>query len=146
MKNYKPVTLLFVILLLSISNNSFSQTYGKLYTKSEADSLYGPVLFETGFSPEQVNSFIGKTGDVLMFRFKDDQVIILDDNRNLVYPAGAQVNPTDVFSVYSISLINELMNKGSSGTVLFQRRQHVFSITDGLFTLEYATLCPPWCP
>lgn len=146
MKNLKPVTLLFIILILGICNCSYSQTYGKLYTKSEADSLYGQVLYETGFSAEQVITFTGKTGSVLMFRFKDNQVIIADNNRNPIYPVSAQVNPTDIFSVYSVSLVNELLSKGGGGTVFIQRRQNVLTITNGQFTLEYATLCPPWCP
>ena len=70
---------------------------------------------------------------------------ILDDNRNVLTPIGVHVSNAEVFSVYSLSVIQQLISDGGSSVTFVEKRENVLTITNGNYTLEYAYLCPPFC-
>ena len=122
------------------------QNEGKIYSKSEANSLYGPVLDSADFTMEKINGFISKTSTALMFKFINKEVVVLGNGRNLIFPDNAKFTPTDVFSVFSISLLKDLFNLGKLDTVTVEQRESVLSITVGNYTAEKIPNCPPFCP
>jgi hypothetical protein len=134
------------ILVLFISNlYSFSFAQGKLFTKEEANELFGPVLRSVEISVPVVHNLINQTNSRLMFRVAGNQAIILDENRNVLHPAGVVIKPQDVFSVYSTAVLNELLSSGNGGSVNIEQRREVLSITFGVMTMEVGAFCPPFC-
>jgi len=140
------ISYLTILLLMMLSETNFGQTYGKLYTKTEGEQLYGKVTKSFQFSSEEVNSFLNKTEIVLMFNINDNKLFILGDGRKPIYPLIETVNSEEVFRVFSVSLIQELIEKGKSSITYFEKRNTVLTITNGEYLLEYGLPCPPVCP
>ena len=136
---------LIVLFLMMIGEISYGQAYGKLYQKADAEQYYGTVAKSFQFSTEEVLSFLKQTDKVLMFNITDNKLFILGDGRKSIYPANAVVSSKEVFSVYSISLIQELISKGKSNTINFEKRHSVLTISNGEYLLEFAEGCPPIC-
>lgn len=137
---------LIVLFLMMIGEISYGQTYGRLYQKADAEQYYGIVAKSFQFSTEEVLLFLKQTDKVLMFNITDNKLFILGDDRKSIYPANAVVSSKEVFSVYSISLIRELISKGKSNTINFEKRHSVLTISNGEYLLEFAEYCPPICP
>ena len=138
--------LVIVLFLMIAGENSYGQTYGKLYQKAEGEQLYGTVLKSFQIPTEKVLSFLDQTDKVLMFNITDNKLFILGDGRKPIYPVSAIVSSKEVFRVYSTSLIRELISKGKSDTINFEERNSVLTITNGEYLLEFAAYCPPICP
>lgn len=138
----KCFQLFFVFILYS---SIHAQTYGKLYTKSEADNLYGPVLSSVTINTSDLNLIIEKANNYIMFNILNGKLVILGEGRHLLSPENIQVDEKAVFKMYSISLVKELLSKGQDKTTTIENRKNVLSITNGEYTLEYAADCPPNC-
>ena len=54
-----------------------------------------------------------------MFGIINQNVIVLDNKRNLLYPYKAEFKDTDVFTVYSVSIVRELLSLRN-----LKKRQH----------------------
>ncbi len=134
------------LLLLIFSAFISAQEYGKIISKSEADQLFGTVVESTSMSASELKTIIANTTNYVMFRLDNGEITILGDGRAVLYPAGKSVSSSVVFHVYSKSKLNELLGDNPSGTLAYENRASVFSITFGLNTLEYSLLCPPICP
>ena len=120
---------------------------GVVYSKEQANSIYGPVLVTKEIQSILLSKYFNQTNGKLMFRIYNDYVVILDDQRNQLYPGGASVGLTDKFRVFSTELINEILtNGGNSVTSIELRNNEVISLTNGDQTLEYGGFCPPYCP
>ena len=139
-------SLVIVLFLMIAGENSYGQTYGKLYQKAEGEQLYGTVLKSFQIQTEKVLSFLDQTDKVLMFNITDNKLFILGDGRKPIYPVSAVVSSKEVFRVFSTSLIWELISKGKSDTIYFEQRNSVLTISNGEYLLEFASLCPPFCP
>lgn len=119
----------------------------------EANQLFGPAIFSVEINSETLRNLMLKTDKNIMFGLINKQLIILDNKRRLLYPDQTEFKETDVFTVYSISLLNELLsdrkiNKQSSdGTdiVNIEQRREVLSISSDTRTLESGLKCPPLC-
>lgn len=145
--------LLFILLiqavLFSLTN---AQIAGKLFTKSEADQLFGNVIESVELDLNTAKNLMNLTSKDLLFKIQNNQLIVLDGNRNVIYPENFRmsVNENDVYKRCSISVYSELLNQKlglrSNETVKFEQRSEVFSITYGETTLEQLVTCPPICP
>jgi hypothetical protein len=145
MKTAIKVLQIFVLFVLSYSV-IYPQTYGKLYSKDQANVLFGTVSSSVQINNSDIQSAINRTKNVLMFKIVNGIVYILDNKRNVLSPAGSSVSSSEPFHMFSVSLINELLDKGKSTFNTVEFRGDVLSITNGNFTLEFSTLCPPFCP
>jgi hypothetical protein len=134
---------LFIIIISS--SIAFAQTIGKIYTKDEADKLYGNVIESVQISVSEVNSLLNQTQDKIMFSILNNQLVLLGDNRKVLSATTQNISPSDVFAVYSKSKLLELLNYGNGINVYFEKRASRPTITFGLHTLEFATICPPIC-
>jgi hypothetical protein len=151
MKKFNLCSLLSVLFFLVFSSHiSSAQTVaGKIFTKEEADNLFGPVVQSVKISASQLQQMLSQTGDYLMFRFEGTSLYILNSKRSALYSSVGSLksfSAADVMKVYSTSVIKELLNKGQSDTITIEERQSVMSVTDGDYTMEYALGCPPVCP
>lgn len=147
-KIYHVIIISIVLLLLLAC--SPTKEIGKVFTSDEANKLFGPVLFSKNIPQSNLSQFLSKTDKTIMFGIINKQLIILDSKRALLYPEKAEYKDTDVFTVYSVSVVRELlssnrMNKGTEDSVSVEQREEVLSVTYGTNTLETGTKCPPMC-
>ena len=145
MNSFLKSTLFSIFISLVIITTSLAQTYGQLFTKQEADEKFGLVLQSIDISRSAFESFLTQTNNYIMFKVKDKNAIVLDNKRNVIYPEGVLINSNDTFTMYSVSVVNELLSKGNGKTVHVEQRSEVLSISSGGFTMEIGVLCPPMC-
>jgi hypothetical protein len=136
-----------LILIIFICNISYSQSIvGKIYTNTEANTLYGPVLSSVPVSSIQLNNLTFQTTYYLMFRILNGNLTILGDKRTVLSPIDSIVNPQDVFRVLSVSLVQKVIKDGNDPMTYIEIRNNGrLTITNGLITLEEASQCPPDC-
>lgn len=130
--------------LFFIAVNILAQ--GKIILNEQANNLFGPVLISIPMETMVLKNLLPQSSGVLMFQIIDNELFILDVRRNVLLPVGSSANSTEVFSVYSETVLQELLTLGNLRTVYFEQRETVFTITIGLYTLEYGLKCPPFCP
>ena len=143
-RNSVFLSMLFV-LFLTCASQSFSQTFGKIFSSEEADNMFGKVLHSRSLSTQLVQELLNRTNNYIMFRFESNEVIILDNKRKVLFPEGVLINSQDVFTVYDVQVVTELLSLGNSSEVKVEKRTEVLSITSGSFTMEIGALCPPFC-
>lgn len=136
----KNVILVFVL----ISINIFSQ--GQILDKVEANKLFGQVEISKEINSETLKQLTLQSFDVIMFKIINNEIYILDNDRNVLLPINSGVSNTEVFSVYSVSIVQQLIFQGNNPVTYVQKRKDVLTITNGEYTLEYGSLCPPFCP
>ena len=146
MNSFLRSTLFSIFISLVIISTSLAQTYGQLFAKQEADEKFGLVLQSIDISRSAFESFLTQTSNYIMFKVKDKNAIVLDNKRKVIYPEGVLINSNETFTMYSISVVNELLSKGNEKTVHIEQRSEVLSISSGGFTMEIGALCPPICP
>ena len=115
-KNYSFIVSLFFTLLFSYSI-SYSQTYGEIFSKSEADQEFGSVLESVTMSKTTLQGLLNQTTDYIMFKIVNSKVIVLDEERSVIYPSGTSVDSEDVFSMFSLSVVNSLLSQGTGTDV-----------------------------
>ena len=136
---------MFLIICLS-STSTLAQTYGKIFTKAEANQKFGTILKSVTVPRSSLNAFLNQSSKYLMFRIVNEEVFVLDNKRNAIYPGGSNVSASDVFTVYSSSVIAELLKLGNSASISVEQRNSVLTVSNGGYTLEVGVLCPPFCP
>lgn len=118
---------------------------GKIISKKEAGELFGDVLVKKEIESEFLRTLCNKSVENMMFKIVDSEVIILGDNRKVIYPPEKVISEADVFSRYSKSLVIELLEKGGSDKTYIEERKEVLTISNGLYVLEFSVPCPPLC-
>ncbi len=136
-----------IISVFFICSMSFSQTIvGKIYSNTEADTIYGSVLTSVPISSVQLNNLTFQTTNYLMFRILNGNLTILGDKRIVLYPIGSDISAQDVFRYFSISLIQKIIKDGNNSmTYIELRNKNLITITNGLYTMEVGVECPPYC-
>ncbi|HSP88193.1 MAG TPA: hypothetical protein VLN45_08665 [Ignavibacteriaceae bacterium] len=146
------IIVISVLLLLFLSCSSTLQM-GKIYTSEEANKLFGNVIYSVDINNNTLSELLKKTDKRIMFGLIDRQLIILDNNRNIIFPDKAEFKETDVFTVYSTNVVMELLsgkalNKRTdeeADTVSIEQRREVLSVSTESNTLESGLKCPPNC-
>jgi hypothetical protein len=118
---------------------------GTIFSAAEADNQFGQVQSSVEMSSSGISSLLNQTTKYLMFSIKEEKLYILGDARSPIFPDDFTPGDGEVFAVYSKSKIEELLNTGRADAALFEKRNDVFSITNGNLTLENGTWCPPFC-
>jgi hypothetical protein len=136
-----------LISIIFICSISYPQNIvGKIYTNAEANSLFGPIINLVPISSIQLTNLTLKTTNYLMFRVLNGNLTILGDKRIVLYPVNSTISPKDVFRLLSISLIQKLIKDGNSPmTNIEERNNGILTITNGVYTLDYSVICPPFC-
>lgn len=150
MKNLNRILFvsLGLLLLISVSINAQNADtkIGEIFSKASADQQYGPVLESVTIPTSTLEDLMAKSDKILMFKFVDNEIYILNDKREVIYPAGKSIDADAKLAVYSISVINELISTGDQPMIQVEQRNAVLSITSGIQTLEASAWCPPLCP
>lgn len=145
---YSVIFIFFFSLLLT--SNVFGQ--GKIIKASEANANFGPVLKSEKLNVKELRMVMRNTPERILVGFKNGRVHILDKGRKVQYPSVASIENSDVFHVFSTTIVEELISleKGTEVTVE-QRGNNILSITtssisgEDAYTLEYSIPCPPEC-
>ena len=149
MKNHisKALLLLLFFIFFAPELLSAQSVYGKIYTKEEADELYGPVLKSLDINAAVVRALLNRAGDYIMFNYDTDSLYILDGKRNILFPngRGRKIDPSEVFRVFSVSVVRDLLGRGNEDKVHIEKRKDVLSVTYSTNTMEMSMGCPPEC-
>lgn len=146
MKSFFKTILFCSYLFVVLTNTLDAQPYGKIFTKQEADEIFGPVLQSIAIPKHSIQIFLSQTNNNIMFMIQNENVIILDNKRNVLFPKGILVNSSEVFTLFSVSTLNTLLLRGNESSVYIEKRSEVLSVSTGGFTMEVGILCPPFCP
>ncbi len=141
------LVLLFTLTVVLISGLEVNaQTVGKIFSKAVADSLYGPVLNSVKISTDSLQKTAALTKNGIMFNIiGNDSLIILGDNRVALSQKGLTVPDSVVFKYYSVSVLEKLLKEGGSKETYIEKRKKVLTVTNGVYTMEEARPCPPFC-
>ena len=149
MKKFSVLYVLLGIIFLSCLVNAQTQSLGvvgKLFTKTEADQLYGPVKQSISINTSTLTNLAAKTPDYILFNIVNNNLYILNSSRAVLDGPTLSVSSSQVFKVASTSMLLNLLKQGQSATTTFEVRANVFTVTNGDFTLEEVATCPPVCP
>ncbi|MFZ1289594.1 MAG: hypothetical protein WAR79_05875 [Melioribacteraceae bacterium] len=141
MRRIKFIILFSVIL----SKFVFSQEIGEIFTKVEAEEMFGKVLEEQSITTDVLKNVLKNTINSVMFNVNNSELTILGDNRKALYFTDSYSENNEIFHLFSKSKLEELLNLGNKEICLFQKREKAFTIENGHFILEYSLPCPPVC-
>lgn len=139
-----------ILILFLVNTFSFAQTdtkvAGKVFPHSEAEKLFGPVQTSVKLPVELLKDQLRKVDDYIMFKVINNDVAITDKSRNTLRAAkGVRLGKSAVMHKYSKRVVEDLLSKGKADYVFFEKRNEVLTVTNGAFTMEFSTLCPPMC-
>ncbi|OGU35551.1 MAG: hypothetical protein A2068_02155 [Ignavibacteria bacterium GWB2_35_6b] len=121
-----------------------TQEYGKVLEKEEAEKEFGLVTFSLEVKSSEVRNLISESPGNIMFKFVDNNLIVLNKNRQTIYGTFT-AKSSDVFRNISTTVLSDLLVRGGQETTQFQMRGEIFSIENGLTVLEMTQPCPPFC-
>ncbi|OGU59222.1 MAG: hypothetical protein A2V66_11390 [Ignavibacteria bacterium RBG_13_36_8] len=147
----KIACLLFTaIIIFTITGSTFAQgklgVVGKIYTKTEANSLYGSVLQSVNIDTKVLKSALDRVGDYVMFKIKDGKLVLTNEYKASLTSEYVNITSDETMYLYSKSKVLELLNSSGQPVTTVELRSEVLTITNGATTLEFAALCPPICP
>jgi len=149
----KKQWIVFTAAFLMLSSIIIAQTQtttgviGKLYTKDQANQIYGPVLQSISINTTSLSALAAKTPNYIMFNILNGQVVILNSYRSVLYGPMTAVSASQVFRVFSTSIVNQLIQQGGSPTTNIElRANNTLTVSNGEETLEMSYTCPPICP
>lgn len=149
----KKLTLLLIsflfsmILVISCTQAQALGTVGKLFTKDQANQLFGPVVSSQTISAAALRALAERSPNYIMFNLINGRLVVLNANRKVLSgPASmTAVSPTQVFHFCSASKILELLQTSGATSVKVEQRQNNLTITADSQTLEDFMTCPPTC-
>jgi hypothetical protein len=135
----------FLFFICLLPECAFSQNIsGKIITALEADSLFGTPDKIIKIETTVLRNFT-RSSDYLYFNFSGTDLLIFNNKKEPLYPAEHILQGNEVFTIYSSSVVTELLSRGESEYAEIQLRKDVLTISSGSHTLEYGMLCPPYC-
>ena len=142
---------------------------GKIFTKQEANVLFGKVIGTVKLSRKQVKAALANAKDYVLIKVKNSRAHIFSEKRaSLLGNDKTQLAPDEVAFLCSKSVLEEFMSKtenenvepvkgtkrysvessqsSSNGTITVEVRAEVLSLSSLNLTLEAIIPCPPVCP
>jgi hypothetical protein len=171
MKKFYLFTLLFGLSLFISTNYTYSQTssdttkisaalsdstkitgeIGKIYTKTEADSLFGPVLTIDTVKTDDLAKLAKNTPKYMLFNLIEGKACVLNASREVIFNnplvvgKAPTIEPTKVFRLFSTSKVLELIKQGGSDVTTIETREKALVLTNGASVMEESIPCPPIC-
>jgi hypothetical protein len=173
MKNLTKFLGLLLIISFGLTNPSSAQNaekIGKIFKKAEAHALFGRVFGYAEISKSDLLKAVKKAGKYMYFNLKNGRPVVVDGKRRSLIDnsigmnehsistsinsnsAGEIINPevsiteNEIFAVYSTEVVQDFLALDDFQVVLIERRGSVISLSTESNVLEFATLCPPYCP
>lgn len=133
-------TLFFVFCFASFSN---AQVIGEIFDKDFANQEFGKVVSSVNIDNSILDAMLKVAGEYIMLNIDGDKLAAIDKDRKSV--SGLVVKPEEVFYKMSTSQVELLIKKGGKKSTIIQMRPKTLTLTNGDFTLERASPCPPDC-
>ncbi|MEW6195626.1 MAG: hypothetical protein AB1521_10775 [Bacteroidota bacterium] len=146
MQKFTSIVVVFIFFLIVSPIISHAQNYGKIFTKVEAEKIFGKVTESQSFVRADFDKIMQGTEKTVMFKFIGGQLVILGDQRKLLYPESFKVDPKEQFYLFSKSMVDQLLLKEEALEIAVEHRQFSTTVTNRDFTLEESMICPPFCP
>ena len=140
----KKILSFSLILLVFLSVNTFAQ--GELFNKGAAEARFGPVKNKIRFNSNALRAFLNRSEHLMFAMDKSkSRVNVLNKNRSPLF-SEFEVISDDLYHVYDSNQIRKLLNMGAAKDTYIEQREDVLSISNGVYVLELALMCPPCCP
>ena len=154
---------IFLLSILFITNMQAQDgklgVVGKLFSKGEADKLFGKVIGSITISVADLEDALAKGKDYILITVKDNQVVIRDEERKFLSKERVIMDKKEPLYIYSKHMIKNILRTPKKQTNLNQMsamsaaedvvtvevRQEVISLTYNETTLELSMVCPPMC-
>lgn len=119
---------------------------GKIFTKTEADQMFGPVLKKFDIDANTVRALLDQAGDYIMFNY-DSDLYITNGKKKVIFNYGQMKNsfPTEIFRKFGVSVIRDLLSRGNEDKVHVEKRTDVITLTYAESTADMSDICPPNC-
>ena len=167
MKKICTAVFLFSFILIFASSITAQGRFGKIgkvFSKTEANVLFGRVLNSVQINVDQLREAVKNAGDYIYITVKNNQPVITNSRRqklirNFFMPG---VSPDEKMMVFSKSAVQNLLDNinssqsdlngkynrstNASTAVSIETRGETTTLTAGAYTLEWALACPPNCP
>jgi hypothetical protein len=147
---------IFFNVSLSVSAQLETEPIGVILNSSEANQLFGPPIKSFSINKKFVSLLSQIIDNYIMFSIMEDKIVILDRHRKVLFPLNYKIKDSDVFNVFSLSKVVELMNLYNSTKIDVQiRANNILTVfignpssmmLDDGHVLEFATYCPHFCP
>lgn len=126
---------------------SAQEVIGKIFTKAEADQMFGPVLKKFDIDVNAVKALLDQAGDYIMFNYDTDNLYIVNGKKKVIFNYGQMKNSfsTEIFRKFSVSVVRDLLSRGSENKVHIEKRTDVITITYSSLSMDMSTPCPPFC-
>ncbi len=146
--------ILIIILIIFIGDAVFANgpqnpspgQIGRVFSTEEADSLFGAVKTEKPINTKSFRLLLAGCENYVLVGVADNHFILLNERKEVLSETPYNYNAADTVFVYSIDKVYELLVRGGNSITKFQKREAVFTISNGSFVLEFADPCPPLCP
>ncbi|MBM4171055.1 MAG: hypothetical protein FJ214_04205 [Ignavibacteria bacterium] len=169
MKKLVLLFCLFFIVLLLGSQQIYAQgkygLIGKVFTKVEADQLFGGVAKSYNFSKSDVKFALKHSSNYVLFYVKNGNVHVINGQaaKNKKYSTVAGITADfDVAYAFSKKVVEDFVNNSKSKVFSFEIRgasgnafgkvvsvaasaSGVATVSDGENVLEMSLVCPPIC-
>lgn len=164
----KFLTLAFVVFTISVFTTTaiYAQSgrdIGKIFTKSEADQLFGAVTKQVPLSYADLLKALLSPGNVLQFGIKENNAVITNEKRELLSSFKSRIGSNEQLAVFSKNMLRQFLsaskwmgrssNPSKYGSVNAEpaltieiRASGVTTISAGDAVLEFSSVCPPFCP
>lgn len=127
---------------------------GKIFSKNEADILFGKVKTSLTISVDELNAAIDKGKDYILLTVKDNQIVIRDEKKAYLSNERVNLGQDEPLYIYSKSMIKKLLiakksslslAKSTAASVSVELRPGVLTLSYSDATLEMSADCPPFC-
>lgn len=139
------IVLITLIYTAGISAQSKNLIIGKIFTKQQANELYGPVITSVQISKDQLRAAVAKAKNYVLFAIKDGKAFIMDERKVSLTGDLSFLSYSEKANVLSKSVVEKFLSS-SSDAVTLEQRATVFTVSSSESTTEGSYPCPPLCP
>lgn len=145
----KLLPLIVLITLIStagISAQSKNLTIGKIFTKQQANELYGPVITSVQISKDQLRAAVAKAKNYVLFAIKDGKAFIMDERKVSLTGDLSFLSFNEKAFVFSKGVVEKFLAIPTlTDIITVENRATVNTVSSENSTMEYSTACPPVC-
>ena len=80
---YRKYVIIFLILISFIKITGQSEV-GVIYSRSDAQDIFGKVDFSIGMNTDEIKQILSSTSKVIMFKIYNQKLVILGDERKVL--------------------------------------------------------------
>jgi hypothetical protein len=138
-----------LILLVSLSTISTAQGklgfVGKIFSKQEANVLFGEVKSSVELSPNVLKQALLKAKDYVVFVVKNGKLSIVNEKKQVLAGVTQAITTKETMFIFGKDKVSEFVSLIGSSSIAVEDRSGITTLTAGEYTLEMSLPCPPIC-